>query len=545
MKRLTFFLTALIYLFGCSSDSDRIKGEIDELEQQAQALRQEREGLIDENDSLKRDNDLIRNKIDSLELALDKCYLKSMKFLLADNPMQLTCDVTCDIIGDSVVECWIPNVTSDKMLTPCFEFEGTDVAINGQKTDSRINTFNFTPPQTLLVTSRLKSKSYTVYVHSFTGLPILWIDTNDRESLSYDNNYRHGKLKLIEDGTTFHTNGTLEENIEVRHEGDFETYVPMFDGKAHTGKNAYSFIFNKEVALMGEPANRNWELLPNNDEATMLRTSTMFYLGSISTLSYTPCYHYVELFLNGRYNGTYMISDKVEAGTGRIDVGSNGFILNVGPTTSSSSFRTNRIDQPINIIEPRISRGDDNYTYISDFVTTAEKALFGEDFTNEDSGWQKYIDMDSFVDWYIINEIVMSKEAAFRSDCYLSLIQGGKLKIGPLCRRTGILGSNPNTPTGLVMQSSAWYNRLLQDPAFTTKVKERYTYFYQAKPQILQAIDNNAQYLMRSAVENSNRWSIFKTVSFDATKIQYQQEVKKMEDWLDTRMDWLYRELNK
>jgi len=546
MQRIFIFITAIFLFSACGTD-DSIKKEVEELEQLAQSLQEEREKLEGDNEDQHKENDLTQEKIDSLEYALDKCFLKYMRFLLVNNPLQMTDDVLCEIVGDSIIECWIPNITNNKILIPSFEFEGTDVSIDGERIVSGVTPVDFSHPVSLTVTSAMKSKLYTVIVHTFTGLPILWIETDGRIGLAEDNDFHTANFRLVEDCITRSAGDITEADIRIRHQGEFVTFISSFDGKSHTGKNAYVLSFDKEVALFDMPANKNWELLPNYTDVTMLRQQTAFSISKLSRLSYTPSFHYVELMLNGRYNGTYMIGDRLEVNSTRVNVGTDGYLLGIGMGSSSGnvSFTTDHMERPFVILSPQTKVGDSNYNYISDYLDKAEETLFGSDFTNEDIGWQKFLDKESFVDWYIINEILRNEEASFKSECYMSLKRGEKLKMGPLWMMLRILGRNSNAIAGLVVKNSKWYERLFQDPAFVSMVKERYSYFYQNKDVILREIDDNMSYLNRSAIENGIRWEVFYVR--DANKITklYNEEVTVLKEWLDTRMDWLNVEFNK
>ena len=167
----------------------------------------------------------------------------------------------------------------------------------------------------------------------------------------------------------------------------------------------------------------------------MVRNQTAFYMGKLSYLEYTPQFHFVELFLNGQYHGTYMVGDKLKIGKNRVNVGDEGFLLEVDERAEEENgvfFRTDSLRQPINIKDPDVNYDDVNYVYIMDYVRSAEKVLFSENFKDKDNGWRKYMDIVSFVDWYLINEIVKNGDAAFYTSTYMNLKRGDKLKMGPL-----------------------------------------------------------------------------------------------------------------
>ena len=186
--------------------------------------------------------------------------------------------------------------------------------------------------------------------------------------------------------------------------------------------------------MLGEHKDKAWVLLGNYADKTMLRNSTAFYMGEISNLDYTPKAHFVELMLNGRYQGTYQLCEKLKRSKHRVDVGDDGFLLEIDDNylPEDAVFRTPNLKRPVNIKSPSVETGSEDYNYVKDFVTTAENALYSTNFTDPENGWQKYMDMDSFVDWYLICEIARCNDAVFFTSCYMNLTRGGKLKMGPI-----------------------------------------------------------------------------------------------------------------
>lgn len=549
MKKSIFSIMLLLCFTACNTDLTEIEERLDQLEQESEDLKKEGEELKQEGEDLKKEGEELEKDIEDKNKELDdflqgknEPQLISFEFLASDNPMQLVENTACEIVGDSVVECWIANITSDKLLIPRFEFKGESLTIDGKKAESGVTIFDFKKPVTLTVTNAQQTKNYTIYVHSYTGLPVLWIETTNREDISVDNKYYNAAFKLVEDVKTRAPGDIIEASVKIKNVGEIKWYVSDVYPSQQIGKNSYAITFTKNISLLDEPQNNDWELFTNADDNTMLRNQTAFYMGKISNLSFTPRFHYVEMMLNGRYYGTYMLGDRLENNTYRINVGLNGYILKIEATTTGSHFSTNKLEQPVSIMAPSTLTGDNNYKYIADYLDATESALFGSNFTDVTEGWQKYLDMDSFVDWYLINEIAKNENGAFQADCYMHLKRGEKLKMGPLWKFEYAFANGWNSePSGFVIKNTNWFKRLFEDPAFVEKVKERFTYFYAHKNDIINEINANGQYLKYSVRENDNKWGVFadyKSSNLD-TWIIYQNEVSSMKRWLESRFEWL------
>lgn len=546
MKKLLLSVMTLLCLYSCGTDLSEIEDRLDDLEQQGQDLQRKGNDLEKEGDQIQKDIDDANKDINDLNQKLNAPELLSFDLLAIDNPMQLVENVKGEIEGDSVVNCWVVNITSDKTLIPRFEFKGESVTIGGKPVESGVTPCDFSKPVKLTISNAGQTKSYTVYVQSYTGLPVLWVETNKRENISTTTKYYNASFKLVEGTKTRAAGDITEAKVKIRAVGEVKWYQSAVHYSYQMGKNSYTVVFTNNVSLLGDPINNDWDLRPNADDNTMIRNQTAFYMGKISNLGFTPRFHFVELMLNGRYYGTYMLGDHIENNTYRVDAGFNGFILKVGVNASGVSFSTDKLEQPVTIVTPSSLMGDSHYQYITEFMSDAEAALFGSNFKSESEGWQKYLDMDSFVDWYLINEIAKNDDGAFNNDCYMNLKQNGKLKMGPLWTFEKAFGrSKDNSPTGFVIKNTRWFKRLFEDPAFVEKVKERFAYFYNHQADIINEINANGAYLEYAAQENNNKWGVFdayKKTGLNSGTL-YLNEVQSMKDWLVRRMEWLNKEL--
>jgi hypothetical protein len=325
--------------------------------------------------------------------------------------------------------------------------------------------------------------------------------------------------------------------------GSLRYYTKQSDwsGKTEWGKNDYRITFSSAVSLLDMPSHKDWELNPNVYDITMLHNQTAFFMSQMSKLDYTPRFRYVDLMFNGRYYGTYMLGEYLSVGSTRVNVGDDGFIMSIGYLTSGSSFKTDYLEQPVSVLYPT-SQSALVVNYIADVVREAEGVLFSSRFADESYGWRQYMDENSFVDWYLINEIAKNQSGAFKSSCIMNYRRGGKLKMGPVWDFEKAFGDAGSTgSSGFVIKDVSWYKRLFNDPAFVAKVKERFDYYYNHQEDILKSINENAQYLKYAIQEDNTKWDTFKSfMSSDAdTWVLYQGQVSSMKSWLTERMRWL------
>ena len=566
MKKSILLLDVLFVLSACSTDLGDIEKRIAEVEKQGKELEEANRKLKEDSENLKRqgedleaaarkrqeENERIQKRLQELEDEIDAAgpRLLSMEFLASDNPFQLIENTPCNIVGDSIVECRILNVTNERILIPRFTFQGSVVTINGKEAESGVTQFDFGSPVVLSVITAKEIRDYKVYVNSYTSLPTVWLDTNGHVNVAYANRYYDGSIKVVKGAATRAANNITQAKVKIKGLGAIKWYYPDYTKSSSTdrllAKNTFALQFSSSLSLLDDPKGFMWELYPNNDDLTFLHNQTAFYLGRISNLDYTPRAHFVEMFFNSRFFGTYLLTERLEISANKVNVGNDGFILNVGSDEQGSTFNTNHLDCAVTIVAPT-NPSAEAISYIKNYITQAEAALFSSDFKNVSLGWQRYMDIDSFVDWYLINEIAKNRNGAFVANCVMNLKRGEKLKMGPLWNFEDAFDNNSKIgATGFVVKNATWFARLFQDPAFVAKVKERFGFFYDHQQDIISEINANASYLKYAVRENDNRWHTFAgyTSSSKDTWTVYGSMVTNMKTWLATRMNWMKKEFD-
>jgi hypothetical protein len=312
-------------------------------------------------------------------------------------------------------------------------------------------------------------------------------------------------------------------------------------------KKPYQLKFNDKTEVLGMPADKKWIFLAEHSDKTLIRNKLAFEMGYLSNLDWTPQSVYSEVFVNNDYRGTYNITQKVEEGKHRVNIGSTGYLLeiDVADHIDPDDIYFNSSKFLIQIKEPETTFNSEEFNYIKNYIIEFEQVLYSEDFTNPENGYQKYVDVESVVDWYLINEIAKNQDARSYSSIYLNLIPGQKLKMGPIWDFDLGFGnvnySECQYPTNFWVKYHEWINRMFEDPIFVSRVKERFDYFKNNEDYLLDFIDKSASDLKLAQNKNDERWNVFgnwiwpNAVVFDT----HQEEVDYLKNWLIQRMDWL------
>ncbi|MDQ4139834.1 MAG: CotH kinase family protein [Bacteroidota bacterium] len=480
-------------------------------------------------------------------------YAFTFEFRESDNAFQLDTDVACQVV-DNEITAFVPYMLKSDSLVAYFTLPvGDTVTVNNEVQLSGVTKNDFSKPVLYTIkTQNGKLKQYTVKLTTFTGLPTIHINTED--SLAIDSKAIPVKAHLKVKGNTAYIQGLYDGDIQIRGRGNSSWHIMP--------KKSYKITLDRKAQLLDMPADKEWVLLANYADKTLMRNYVSLELSRRLGLKYTPRSRFVEVFLNHKYMGNYLLTEQIKIAKDRVnieelnntDLGNEaitgGYLLEIdGRLDAKSWFKTNR-GVPFCIKSPEnVATGQ--YEYIKNFIQQTEDVLYSDAFTDGQEGYAKYINVASFVNWYLLNEITKNNDANFFTSVYLYKDRNGKLCMGPVWDYDIALGNinfNGNDhPEGFWIQQSIWINRLFQDPAFQAKVKERYNQLKASKISTLsQYINQTATYLSKSQRENFNLWNILNNYVWPNAVVlgSYEKEVAYLTDWLEKRITWLDKEFN-
>lgn len=328
-------------------------------------------------------------------------------------------------------------------------------------------------------------------------------------------------------------------------------------------KNPYAIKLDKKAEVLGFPKHKRWVLLANWYDKSNLRSEVAFLMGRMSTeqtvsgMDYTPRITYARVFINGNFQGLYSVTEQLKIDDNRVDVGDDGYLMEIDGKLDMSdiNFKIPHIGQPIVIKDPDME-SQEQIDYIVNFMNTADKALFANYYLDPENGYKKYIDVYSFIDWYLVNEIAKNADAVFYSSCYMNLKRGDKLRMGPLWDfdlgfanyvYSGNIETESviNSPKGFYIRDVSWYSRMFTDPEFIHILKNRFNHYYDRQQEIYDYIDLKKEFIRNAVHENDKVWHIYSN-PFDQIKIDnsFDNDCEKLKSWLQQRLNWLKSEFD-
>lgn len=323
---------------------------------------------------------------------------------------------------------------------------------------------------------------------------------------------------------------------------------------------------NRDISVMGMDAHHEWVLNGPILDKSLVR-NYMWYNISGELMDYAPNVRFCEVVVDGSYEGVYLMAESVTGG--------KDCRLNLTASVKNAELLGYllRYDRPTEI---DLGTDRDIYTYSERMFQTAQdiairypgktrltkelardieldysafqKALFSFDYDSEQYGYKQWIDVDSFVDYYLINEFTGNLDAGNYST-YIYKEVGGKFKLcvwdfNNTCDnyQEEEVGSQ-----GFFMNERAWYFMLMKDEEFVRKVQMRYRQLREGvlgEEYLLDYIDDTLDFLGPAVGRNNERWKEEIAgwgglIPEDRNLSSHEEAVSRLKEWLVMRGRWM------
>ena len=386
-----------------------------------------------------------------------------------------------------------------------------------------------------------------------TGLPVVYMNTESGYDITSKTTFVNGNVTI--EGTD-KLPGLPTAKCRLRGRGNTTWEWP---------KKPYLIAFDEQQSIFGLPRHKRWVLLANFMDRTLMRNMVSMKVASFMThLAWTPHSVPVELVLNGKHRGTYLLIEQVRVDKDRVNISKEeGYLFEL-------DFH---YDNPVQWVDPHgscwgmgngipfgIKYPDSDEitaqqkTYAKSYISEVASVVYGDGFADPKNGYAKYLDVDSFIDYWIVFEVMTNHELNNPGSVFFHKDKDGLLTAGPCWDFDwGVLSFNtsPQGKTGLVCGDAIWYSRLFKDPAFKARVKAR---FLELLPQLETIPDymEECRALLKESAKlnfamwnpaddrNMNGWQIIngdENMTFDSATDRLKENYK-------THLDVVKRKLN-
>lgn len=436
----------------------------------------------------------------------------------------------------------------------------------------RIIVFLFTLIICVKVTAQAKSPS---------NLPLIVIETSGQSIPDYPK--INAWLRVIDNGP-----GVI--NNQFQHGTDYDGNMgiavrgqssQMFPKKSYSLELRTKAGADTIASLLGMPAEGDWVLYAPYSDKTLLRNALTFYLGS-EMGEWQPRNRWCEVYLDGNYIGIYQLMESIKRDSNRVDISKlkpdeiSGDDLTGGYIIKADKVDDSESDMYFQITPSLHYHNSDNYrftyvypkhdeiseaqkSYIKKFLTDAENSLNGSSFSDPSKGFRKYLDVKSFVDFQIIQELVNNVDGyRFSTFFYKDKdSNGGKLHAGPLWDFDLCYGNEDftdfNLETDIWLFSKFedryggrihWWARMMEDLSYRSVFISRWRELRKGAfhtDSIMRYLNNTIEYLSESIDRNFTRWPVIGQYVWPNYFIgeTYEDEVFYLKDWITERVNWM------
>lgn len=449
----------------------------------------------------------------------------------------------------------------------------------------------------LLLTVSLQNPSFAPQPNQI-NLPILRIDTNGVAIADKATNVP-GTLTLTSaDTQTFYLPGTAGSDATATFHLHGNTTLVMPKKSYHLKLNTSADLLSSlgvacgYVTSAGKPVcdkSKSYILLANYDDKTLLRDWSAMALanaipiggqflgesatspspsGTATLLPWAPHSVFVELYLNGQYQGTYQLTEEIKVDSHRVNItemsngnvsGSaltGGYLLEVDQRQDEDFTWTTPHGVMLGLDDPDFSPEVPEQTaYITNDVNQAEAALFSSQYTDPAVGWRTFFDQTSAVNFFVVNELMGNLDAGtFYGSVFLYKDRNNPLLyMGPVWD-FDISSGNVNyaaiiDPSAPWMSTQGpWFPRLLSDPVFKAATKQQWNALKQngILTNWLNSISDQATKLEQSQRNNFGRWPMqgIRVWPNPEAAGSYDGEVAYFKNWIAFRMGYMDAFLN-
>lgn len=332
--------------------------------------------------------------------------------------------------------------------------------------------------------------TYTYHCISHTennhDLPIFDIHTVDNVFPEDKENYITGDISVIDYNNEEYSIDIVNATMGIRLRGN--STMPA-------NKKPFRIKFDKKQSLFGLTAAKSWVLLANYYDKSNIRNYLAYTMANkMDYLDFQPSAIFVEVRFNGDFLGLYLLSEQMQSGEGRVDIeddidtetGMPSYFIELNSRADDEEEGLIRdveyfVDQEQRVFEYKYPEPNDDNTlgegvndYIVNYMNQTDDAIFS---LNPDE-YEKYIDVNSFIDYYIVEELFKNVDVADTSQYYVKYANG-KLKMGPVWDfdiSLGVIDYPEYWNTELhVRMRDFWFGTLLSVPKFLDQTMERYT----------------------------------------------------------------------
>lgn len=369
--------------------------------------------------------------------------------------------------------------------------------------------------------------------YPYVSLPRLVIETEDFTQIRDRETKIPAKLQVY--GKDSPESDVLELTIKGRGNSSF-TGMP---------KPSYKIEFAKKQEMFGMPKDKDWALIANSADKTLLKNFITYKLAGWLGDEYTPRSTFVELYLNRQYQGVYQLVETVKVSKDRVDIpqSDSSFLLERGPTEHGGEhFVVTEQGTKFEIKSPK-EPTDSSTALIKKALSQFENYLKSDNPKGEITN---YLDFEDYLRYYWIQEISKNMDGAFRRSIFLTWQKGDVIRLGPVWDFDVAYGNwevdSLRTVTDWYIRPSGWNGLIFKREKHR---QEAVRYWKEHRDFLATFPDSIRKYAKELAPATKNefkRWPVLENTenwTYKEAYDSYDEAIDSLNSWINQRMDWI------
>ena len=429
------------------------------------------------------------------------------------------------------------------------------------------------------------------------GIPlvILRIDESDEGIAAAsvaDEDHVYGTIEDMNDSEDHSVRcvGTVEIKVPDGYVGEYgsisvpegEVELEYIRGRGNTtwmlSKKPYRIQFNEKTDLFGMGESKEWALMANKTDSSLLRNRITYWLGTQLGLNYTPQLVPVDLVMIGskngeKYLGSYYISETVDVESSRLNIPklgkedtssttdiTGGYLLSIYSyiqnldvpvsnwfTTPKGHIRL--INETPSFDSKKLSEGrTEQRDYIRDYVNQIDELIMTDEEVIDEERHNKIaelIDLDSVADYWWLQEFSYNNDGFVTDSTFMYKEPNGKLYFGPLWDFDMGYRSWGDDVDGVLIGLNnigiIWVDELrAKDPLFCELLKDHWKVFNDKLTELVSdggVIDKYDDETRSSWNRNNDIWN--RDMQEDTEEDLFGVKIQELKDWISSRQKWI------
>lgn len=309
-------------------------------------------------------------------------------------------------------------------------------------------------------------------------------------------------------------------------------------------KKSYKIEFINKQAMLGMPEDRDWALIANYADKTLLKNFITYKLSSWLDADYTPYCKFVELYINRLYLGAYLITETIKKNRLHF-VDDDSFLAeyDIHYKEKNQVIFLEESQKPVSVHYPKAA-SPTTLNILKEHLDSLNALIKNGQL--DPGSLNKWIDLDSYFLFYWVQEFSENRDGNFDTSVFFTWTIGEPLKMGPLWDFDLAYNGHPNTltqdPEKWFIRNYYWNYYLFKDSLFKS---DAYSYWKKHRDVFEKTIDSLYVYcdkISGVAKNNFKRWPILSDTNsrfHQESFTSHKAAVEALASWIDKRIQWI------